>query len=134
MHVKQNELNKINPHVLVVEDDDSLAGFLNELLSSSGYQVTTRSDGQAALELFCKKPDEFDLVITDQTMPRLTGVEMAQAFLELRPEQLIILCTGYSERINEFNALDMGIKKFLSKPVTPLILLNLIKELLPKSL
>jgi len=130
MNASQKEARVGKTHVLVVDDDEAVARFLDELLSYSGYEVTTSFDGQAALDLYCAKPNEFDLVITDQTMPRLTGVEMAREFLKLRPNQLIVLCTGFSELVNESSALSMGIKKYLPKPVNASELIRTLNELI----
>jgi len=117
-------------HVLVVDDDEAVARFLGELLTYSGYSVTTKFDGQSALDLYSSKPNEFDLVITDQTMPRLTGVEMARELLKLRPEQLIVLCTGFSEVVSESSVLSMGIKKYLTKPVNTTELMSVLDGLM----
>ncbi len=117
-------------HVLVVDDDKTVARFLEELLTYSGYAVTTKMDGQSALDLYSSKPNEFDLVITDQTMPRLTGVEMAREILKLRPDQLIVLCTGFSEVVTESSALSMGIKRYFPKPVNASELIRTLNELI----
>jgi len=130
MEINQNEVPTNKARVLVVDDDEAVARFLDELLSYSGYEVTTKLDGQSALDLYSSKPNEFDLVVTDQTMPRLTGVEMAREFLKLRPDQLIVLCTGFSELVNESSALSMGIKRYLPKPVNASELVRTLNELI----
>ncbi len=70
-----------------------------------------------AFETFLNNPERFDLVITDMTMPGMTGAELAREILRRRPETPIILCTGYSDLINEQEALEMGIRRFLMKPL-----------------
>ena len=75
-------------------------------------------DSLEALEIFRQDPARFDLVITDQTMPRLTGTELARELAALRPDIPVILCTGFSEMISREMAKDMGIREFLTKPVS----------------
>ena len=87
------------------------------MLESLGYKITTRTSSIEALELFKAKADSFDLVITDMTMPNMTGNELARELLRIKPEIPIILCTGYSARINQDQAMAMGIRAFVSKPV-----------------
>ena len=116
--------------ILVVDDEESIARFMGELLESHGYQPTIVSHSREALERFEATPNAFDLVITDQTMPFLTGAEMAQAMLALRPELPIILCTGHSEQVDEARAVEMGIRGYLAKPFTISVLLSKVRELL----
>ena len=87
------------------------------MLESLGYKVTARTSSVEALELFKAKPDSFDLVITDMTMPNMTGDELARELIRIKPEIPVILCTGYSARINQQQATAMGIRAFVSKPV-----------------
>jgi len=82
------------------------------------------------MDLFSQNPTAFDLVITDQTMPGLTGTELAKKILALRPEMPIILCTGYSENINEEKAKELGIRGYISKPMELNPLLNLVVQML----
>ena len=72
---------------------------------------------EEALNSFKANPDEIDLVLTDMTMPRMTGIELAQKIFVIRPDISIILCTGFSETVTEDNAMSFGIKKFLNKPI-----------------
>jgi CheY-like chemotaxis protein len=87
------------------------------MLESLGYDVITRTNSLEALELFEYQPARFDLVITDMTMPGLTGDQLAQKLMEIRSDLPVILCTGFSARINEEKALALGIRAFVSKPV-----------------
>ncbi|MCB1747744.1 MAG: PAS domain-containing protein [Gammaproteobacteria bacterium] len=103
--------------VLVVDDEAAVATFLGELLGLEGYAVTTMTEARLALERFSADPDAFDAVITDQTMPGLTGYELARAMLRLRPALPIILVSGYSATIDERDALAAGIKAYLPKPI-----------------
>lgn len=117
-------------HLLIVDDDESVAMFVTELLSLDGYQVTMMTNSTEALSLFRQNPKSFDLVITDQTMPGITGDELAKSMLLLRPDIPIILCTGYSEKIDEEKARALGTQKFMQKPLKPKILLESVSELL----
>lgn len=104
--------------ILVVDDEDALVKMLKIMLEGVGYQVYPWTDSQMALSAFKEAPDKFDLVITDQTMPRMTGGELAKEILSIRPEMPIILCTGFSELISSERAHQIGIKKYVEKPIT----------------
>jgi DNA-binding NtrC family response regulator len=106
-----------NARILVVDDDHSLAGFISELLSNFGYQVTTMYDSRQALEHYLDTADGYDLVITDQTMPGMTGVEMSIEILKHKPKQAIMLCTGYSDQVDAHRAREMGIMSYMEKPM-----------------
>lgn len=116
--------------ILVVDDDRSLAGFITELLMNFGYDVTTEYDSRQALEHYSQPGEHFDLVITDQTMPGMTGVELATEILKHAPEQAIMLCTGYSDQVDADRAGALGIKSFLNKPMETRVLLAEVKRLL----
>ena len=87
------------------------------MLENLGYEVTARTDSNDALKEFSEKPQNFDLVITDMTMPHMTGDELAKKLLDIKPDIPVILCTGFNEDITEEKALAMGIQKFVMKPV-----------------
>ncbi len=87
------------------------------MLERLGYRVTTRSNGLEALNTFQNQPDEFDLLITDQTMPGMTGSDLARRILQIRPGIPVILCTGYSNIISEAESRTMGIRGFAMKPL-----------------
>ncbi len=82
-----------------------------------GYQVETKSDPVEALELFRSKPDRFDPIITDMTMPKITGDRLAKEILSIRPDMPIILCSGFSEKIDAEKAKELGIRKYIEKPL-----------------
>ena len=105
-------------NILLVDDDEIIGGMVKEQLTRLGYQVTVLTSGIDALEIFRKNPEQTDIVITDMTMPKMTGAELAAALLEINPELPIILCTGFSELIDRDKAFDIGIKEFLMKPVS----------------
>jgi DNA-binding NtrC family response regulator len=105
-------------HILFVDDEESLASLGKSMLERLGYRVTTQISSLEALEIFRAQPLDFDLVVTDQTMPHLTGTEFAKMLLEIQPELPVILSTGYSTAINPEKAQAMGIREFLFKPNT----------------
>jgi PAS domain S-box-containing protein len=104
-------------HILVVDDEKAVVDITRYMLMQLGYKVTVATDSLVAWELFVQQPDAFDLVITDMAMPNMTGIELAKKILEQRPEIPVILCTGFSEMINEEKAKSLGIKAYLMKPV-----------------
>jgi CheY-like chemotaxis protein len=88
-----------------------------QMLERLGYDVTERTGSIEALEAFRNAPDKFDLVITDMTMPNMTGVQLAQKLLEIRPDIPIIICTGFSTKIDNEKAAVAGIRGYVIKPV-----------------
>ena len=116
--------------ILVVDDDPLLVKINRKRLESRGYRVTALSDSREALKKFQEQPASFDLLITDLTMPGLTGDELAQAVLTIKPSLPIIMCTGYSETVSEEKALAMGIKKYIFKPMRGDELLEAVREVL----
>ncbi len=102
--------------ILFVDDEESLTESGCELLESLGYSVTVAMNSVEALDLFIADPDAFDLVITDQTMPRMTGLELSEELLGVRPDIPIILCSGFSEAITPEKLRSIGIRRLISKP------------------
>jgi PAS domain S-box-containing protein len=105
--------------VLVVDDEPMLVKQAKVGLERLGYRVEMRTSSLEALEAFRESPDRFDVVISDQTMPHMTGVEMAKEMLVIRPEVPVILCTGFSETVDEASAKAAGIRAYVMKPVLP---------------
>jgi len=103
--------------ILFIDDEAALADAGKRLLEAVGYEVVTRTSSVEALELFKSQPDRFDLVITDMTMPTLTGDKLAREMMTIRSDLPIILCTGFSARMSETTALDLGIRAYVTKPV-----------------
>ena len=103
--------------ILLVDDEKELVRLGDQLLSNLGYQVQTVTSSQEALEIFTQDQD-FDLVITDQTMPGLTGMELAKKILDMRPDIPIILCTGYSKEVTDEKIREIGIRSVLMKPIS----------------
>ena len=117
-------------HILVVDDDELVSEYLGALLEAESYDVMVLNEPTAALEYFKAHPDYFDLVITDQIMPGLTGVEITQSILELRPDLPILLITGYSEKISAENAESFGLSGFFPKPINENLFLDRINNLI----
>ena len=102
--------------ILFVDDEDIIVELNNERLTQLGYEVMATTSSLEALEIFKKEPRKFDLVITDYTMPEMTGVDLARKLLKMRKDIPIILCTGYNDNISADKAKRVGIKEFLFKP------------------
>jgi CheY-like chemotaxis protein len=103
--------------VLVVDDEQPIVDMLQEMLGSLGYTVAGRYSSYDALQAFRARPDSFDLVITDLTMPKMTGIDLAREVLKIRPDIPIIICTGFSEAVNADRTKLLGIRGFLMKPI-----------------
>lgn len=129
--VKQDRpIQKGNERILLVDDDKKVAFMEQHMLEKLGYEVTCHLKSQGALDEFRKTPYKFDLVITDLTMPELTGYQLSEKISEIRPDIPIILCTGYGEHINKKQYNIKGIKGFLNKPVAIKDVSHLIRDIL----
>jgi nitrogen-specific signal transduction histidine kinase/CheY-like chemotaxis protein len=106
-----------NERILFIDDEQALVDVGEQILKSLRYEVTIGTSSIEALELFRKQPERFDLVITDMTMPNMTGDKLAKELLRIRPDIPIVLCTGYNERITGEAAKEMGIREFAMKPL-----------------
>ncbi|MCK9264726.1 MAG: response regulator [Desulfomonilia bacterium] len=102
--------------ILLVDDEDIILSSIQRVLMRLGYEVAAVNDSVEALEMFTRSPQAFDLVITDLTMPRMTGAEFTSRLLAVRPDTPVILSTGFSDVMNERKAKEMGIREFLVKP------------------
>jgi PAS domain S-box-containing protein len=116
--------------ILFVDDEKDLAAMSNEILTNLGYRVTATTGSREALALFRLHPSRFDLVISDQTMPYMTGIELAREVLAIRPDMPVILCTGYSQLVDADKAREAGIKAFVMKPLTKREIARTIREAL----
>ena len=116
--------------ILLIDDESILVKMGQTMLERLGYTVTVRTNSLEALSTFKNQPEAFDLVITDQTMPGMTGVDLAQRMLKIRPDLPIILCTGHSNLISEEKARSVGIKGFALKPLTRKDIAEIIRKVL----
>lgn len=117
-------------HILLVDDDPMLANLGERMLETKGYTVTTMTDSVEALKLFTANAERIDLLITDQTMPGLTGEHLIEEIKKLKPTIPTIICTGYSSKMDEEKAAQLGISAFLMKPLNMPQLLQTVKQVL----
>jgi PAS domain S-box-containing protein len=103
--------------ILFVDDEKEIVSLGVQALSALGYTVEGQTDSKKALEIFKKQPDRFDVLVTDMTMPGMLGTQLAEKVLEKRPDLPVIICTGFSELVDEKKAKAMGIKAYLKKPI-----------------
>ncbi|MDY6903455.1 MAG: ATP-binding protein [Thermodesulfobacteriota bacterium] len=113
---KGQDLPGGDENILLVDDEVLMTDVGEKMLGRLGYNIIVTNSGHEALEVFSEDPDYFDLVITDMTMPYLTGVDLAKKLMEIRSDVPIILCTGFNELITPEKARNLGIRKFIMKP------------------
>jgi signal transduction histidine kinase/ActR/RegA family two-component response regulator len=116
--------------ILLVDDDRSLLDATHTILARSGYDVVGFADPEEALAAFRGAPDQWDVVLTDRSMPRLSGEELAWSILQLRPDIPIIMATGFSDEADEQRARQIGIKEFVFKPIVGKELLTAVRRTL----
>ena len=119
-------------HILFVDDEQALVDIARRVLEKLGYKVTTRVSSVEAVELFRAKPDQFDLVVTDMTMPNMTGDRLTKELMRVRADIPVVLCTGYSESISKESAEKIGIREFVMKPLAMKEIANAIRNAIDK--
>ncbi len=129
----QLPLPKGSERILLVDDEESIIQMEKEMLERLGYEVTAGTGSIEAFEVFKAQPDNYDLVITDMTMPNMRGDTLSKKLIEIRPDIPVILCTGYSETITEDKAKAMGIKKFVKKPILTKKMAKTIRDVLDET-
>ncbi len=127
---KKQELPEGNERILFVDDEISLAKIGKRMLERLGYQVISKTNPLDALEVFKADPQQFDLVITDITMPQMTGNALTKEMIRIRPGIPIILYTGYSDEIDEKRAAAAGIRAYIMKPMNIVQLANTVRKVL----
>jgi PAS domain S-box-containing protein len=132
-HSEKKDLPVGTENILFVDDEASITKMGSKILEQLGYSVTTRTSSLKALELFRSKPNVFDLVVTDMTMPNMTGDKLAIELIKIRSDIPVILCTGYSKKISEETAAEIGIKKFVHKPMAKADLARTVRKLLDET-
>lgn len=120
----------VQAQILVVDDEELLVRITKKRLEGLGHHVVAVSDSRKALEIFCDAPDKIDLLITDQTMPGLTGTDLVREIHRINPRLPVIMCTGHSDIISEEGAIEMGISRFILKPLQKDELLDAVEETL----
>jgi len=134
--VEENRIEDSEPlpggmeNILLVDDEEVIARMERQMLERLGYCVDECTNSLATLKTFRANPDKFDLVITDMTMPEMTGVQLARELVLIRPGVPIIICTGYSERITDENLKSIGIKGLLMKPVVKSDMAKMVRKVL----
>ena len=119
-----------NERILFIDDEQALVEIASQMLEQLRYEVVTKRSSVQALELFRTEPDRFDLVITDMTMPDMTGDKLAQELMKIRPNIPIILCTGHSRLVSEAKAREIGIRAFIMKPLVMRNLAETVRKVL----
>jgi two-component system, cell cycle sensor histidine kinase and response regulator CckA len=119
--------------ILFVDDEASMVNLNRQRLERLGYQVKSTTRPLQALEWFSADPDGFDVIITDMTMPRLTGDRLAAEIMKIRPHMPVIICTGYSERMSAKKAKDLGVRKYIEKPIDLRNLASILREVLDET-
>ncbi len=119
--------------ILLVDDEESIANFEKQMIERLGYQVTLFTSSLDALSAFRGDPDAFDLVVTDMTMPKMTGDQLAKEMISIRKDVAIIICTGFSEKIDREKAKSIGIKDFLKKPASKSDFAKLLRKVLDEA-
>ena len=123
-------IQKGTERILLVDDQDLIVDMERQMLERLGYHITARTSSIEALEAFRANPDQFDLVITDMTMPNMTGDKLAGEMIKIRSDMPVVLCTGFSEIMSKERAASLGIMGFLMKPVVLKDLSNVIRKVL----
>jgi len=119
--------------LLLVDDEESVVRLEKQMLERLGYNVVTQSSSIDALEIFKANPDNYDLVVTDMTMPNMTGDKLAKEILSIKSDIPVIICTGFSERINKEQAEAIGVNGFLMKPVVKSEMAQMVRKVLDKA-
>ena len=119
-----------NGHILLVDDEPDILEIETQMLKKLGYSITATNNPTAAIEIFAEKPEQFDLVITDMTMPTMTGDKLLIELGKILPDIPTILCTGYSELMSKEKATSLGVSEFLMKPISMADLSDTIRSVL----
>lgn len=127
---KEETIPRGEERILLVEDEASLAEAEKILLEELGYKVTIMANGLVALELFHKMPDRFDIIISDFSMPKMTGVELIRHIRKINPHIPVIICTGFSNVVTPAEAKSLGIGDIIMKPINFNYIAKTIRELL----
>lgn len=119
--------------ILFIDDEASIVNMNRQILERLGYQVDTRMNPEDALNLFQSRPQAYDLVITDMTMPQMTGVQLAERLKKLRSDIPVIICTGHSSLIDAKKASELEIDAYVMKPITKRAIATTIRSVLNKA-
>ena len=122
-----------NERILFVDDEITIVKMGGQIIERLGYSVTTSTNSMEALDLFRSNPAHFDLVITDMTMPTMTGDQLAKELMNIKPDLSVMLLTGYSKKITKETAMQIGVKAFAYKPIVKEELAKTIRKVLDEA-
>ncbi len=122
-----------NERILLVDDEPLVIEVIQEILSLQGYRVTAAGGSLEALAMVQQAPHDFDLVVTDMTMPKMTGERLSLGIKNIRPDIPVILCTGYSDKLSGKSAVDFGIQEIVMKPINQADLVKTVRSVLDKT-
>jgi len=128
-HIAETPALINNRHILVVDDEPMLTEYISDLLETRGYRTTGKASSEEALATFTASPEKYNLLVTDQSMPNLTGLQLITQVRKIRPDLPVILCSGFSEDVNSQIAEEIGIP-YLGKPINADHFVLLVKKLL----
>jgi CheY-like chemotaxis protein len=140
--IESNEIQESQPSeptskekevILLVDDEEMVIDVTKQILDRLGFDVIAKTSSTDALEIFQEEPDKFDLVITDQVMPDMTGTQLAEKLISIRSDISIILCSGFPEDVTPDQLESIGIKEFIPKPVTRQEIAKIIRRVLDKA-
>jgi len=140
--IESNEIQESQPSepttkekevILLVDDEEMMVDVTKQILGRLGFDVIAKTSSIDALETFQEEPDKFDLVITDQVMPNMTGTQLAEKLISIRSDIPIILCSGFPENVSPDQLKSIGIREFIAKPVTRQEIAKTIQRVLSKS-
>ncbi|SEA75510.1 PAS domain S-box-containing protein [Desulfuromusa kysingii] len=130
----ETTLYRGNETILYVDDEEMLVLLAKQILTDMGYQVTPMTDSQEAFKFFTAHAEDIQLLITDQTMPGITGSDLIRRVKQIKPEMKTIICTGYSSKVNEDQARELGADAFLMKPLESSKLLQIVRDVLDEKI
>ena len=134
--ISSDETEQVAPlgdgRILFVDDETMLTEMSKSLLEDLGYEVTTENNPLRALAKFEAQPYSFDLIITDMSMPKMTGLQLSKRISEIRKDIPIILITGFSDLVEDINLSEYGILELVRKPIRKVILAQTISRILTK--
>ncbi|MFH1984321.1 MAG: PAS domain S-box protein [Pseudomonadota bacterium] len=130
---REEDVSLGHERILLIDDEEAISKLEKQMLERLGYKVTMRVNSLEALEAFKANPDGFDLVISDMSMPNMTGEQLAHQLIDIRPNIPIIICTGFSERLDPVKAASIGVKGFLMKPIVKAEMAKTIRKVLDEA-
>jgi CheY-like chemotaxis protein len=128
-----NFISEGTERILLVDDEEAIVRLEQQMLEKLGYEVIARTGSFDALEAFKANPDRYDLIVTDMTMPNMTGIKLSKEIKKIRPEIPVIICTGFSEKIDGEKCKALGIQGYVMKPIVRNEFAGTIREVIDKT-